>query len=191
MSERYAGIGRHLREGEELIWTGCPQESKECGWMDRILIPLSGLYLALSVLYGTLCVHSIIRRGFHTYHAFQLLLFLIGGGFAVYSYFLRFWIKKQVKADLVYGLTNQRRLFIRDDGEKQMYIYEGEDLESAHITEIDGNDIGTIYLVDTGVKNLLDNTGLDFLAESGTSHEALFDVPDCEHVLSLILNEKE
>ncbi len=191
MSGRYAGIGRHLREGEELIWTGCPQESRECCYVDRFLIPFSGFFLALSTLYGTLCVHSIIASDFRAHHVFQLLLFLLGGGLSVYSYFLRFWIKRQIKGDLVYGLTNQRRLFIRDDGDRQLYIYEGEDLSGAHITELDRHGSGTIYIIPTGVKNLLDNTGLEFFSSQDVTQYALFDVPDCEHVLSLILNEDE
>ena len=190
MSGRYAGIGRHLREGEELIWTGCPQESKECCWMDRFLIPISGLMLALSTLFGTLSVHSILQSGFQMHHVFQLLLFLLGGGLSVYGYFLRFWFKRQMKGDLVYGLTNQRRLFIRDDGDQQLFIYENDDLLNAHITECDRRGVGTIYIVPTGANNLLDNTGLDFLADQNAAQFALFDVPDCEHVLELLLNEK-
>ena len=50
MSGRNAGIGRHLREGEELIWTGSPLESRECARIDRLLLPLCGLFLALSTL---------------------------------------------------------------------------------------------------------------------------------------------
>ncbi len=191
MSERYAGIGKHLREGEELIWTGCPLESKEYAWIDRILLPLSGLFLALSTLFGTLSVHSIIRSGFQPHHAFQLFLFMLGGVASVYGYFLRFWMKRQIKGDLVYGLTNQRRLFIRDDGEKQMFVYESDDLDSAHITEIDSRGVGTIYIIPTGIQNLLDNTGIEFLASAEAAHHALFDVPNCERVLDLILNEKE
>ena len=191
MSGRYAGIGRHLREGEELIWTGCPLESREYCYVDRFLMPISGLLLALSTLFGTLSVHSIIASGFQAHHVFQLLLFLLGGGLSVYSYFLRFWVKKQVKGDLVYGLTNQRRLFIRDDGEKQMYIYEGDDLLGAHITETDRRGAGTIYIIPTGAKNLLDNTGLEFLSSQEATQYALFDIPDCERVLALILNENE
>ena len=191
MSGRYAGIGRHLREGEELIWTGCPLEGKECGWIDRFLIPFSGLFLALSTLYGTLAVHSIIATGFQAHHALQLVLFLLGGGLSIYSYFLRFWIKKQVKSDLVYGLTNQRRLFIRDDGDRQLFIYEGDDLITAHITEQDRHGVGTIYIFPTGIRNLLDNTGLEFLSAPESTHRALFDIPDCERVLGLILNEDE
>ena len=116
-------------------------------------------------------------------------VFLLGGSIAIYSYFLRFWIKRQVKADLVYGLTNQRRLFIRDDGDKRLFVYEGDQLDDAHITELDRHGAGTIYIVPTGARNLLDNTGFEFLSTPDATRHALFDIPDCERVLDLILNE--
>ena len=189
MSGRNAGIGRHLREGEELIWTGSPLESRECARIDRLLLPLCGLFLVLSTLYGVLTVYSIIAWGFRPRHVSQLALFLLGGAIAIYSYFLRFWIKRQVKADLVYGLTNQRRLFIRDDGDKRLFVYEGDQLDDAHITELDRHGAGTIYIVPTGARNLLDNTGFEFLSMPDATRHALFDIPDCERVLDLILNE--
>ena len=51
--------------------------------------------------------------------------------------------------------------------------------------------MGTIYIFPTGIRNLLDNTGLEFLSASESTHRALFDIPDCERVLDLILNEDE
>ena len=38
-------------------------------------------------------------------------------------------------------------------------------------------------------RNLLDNTGFEFLSTPDATRHALFDIPDCERVLDLILNE--
>lgn len=190
MSRQNAGIGRHLREGEELIWTGSPLESRECARVDRLLLPFCGLFLALSTLYGVLTIYTIILHGFQARHVSQLALFLLGATISIYSYFMRFWVKRQVKAELVYGLTNQRRLFIRDDGDRRLFVYSGDQLDDAHITELDRHGAGTIYIIPTSARNLLDNTGFEFLSMPEATRYALFDIPDCERVLDLILNRR-
>ena len=133
-----------LREGEELIWTGSPCEEKEYGRADWVLVPVSTLLLALSALYATLTVHAVLRVGFSAAHGIALLLALALCGVSIYAYFLRFAYKRRVKADLSYGVTNQHRVLVRDAAEERLYVFEGEELRRAFISEVDRCGIGTI-----------------------------------------------
>ena len=186
MARQKKDIRPQLREGEELIWTGAPCEDKDCGRIDRLLLPFSLVGLILSTLFAVTLVLSVIRRGFALYHIAGLALLLILGGFSVYSYFLRFGAKRRAKADLVYGVTNQGRVLIRDQAGRRMYEYEGSQLKGAYISEVDRRGVGTIYLKKKRLGNLLDNTGLDFLGLANGARMALYDVPDCKKVLRLI-----
>ena len=175
-----------LYEGETLIWTGSPCEDKDYGKIDWILLPISALLLAVSALFGTVVVFSILRRGFSVRHLIELLLLLCVGGFAVYSYFLRFAAKRRIKADLAYGVTSQGRVLIRDNSAQRLIAYEGRQLRDARVTEVDSRGVGTIYLQRRSLGNLFDNTGMEFLGLKDGSRIALYDVPDCEKVLRLI-----
>ena len=186
MARQKKDIRPQLREGEELIWTGAPCEDKDCGRIDRLLLPVSLVGLILSTLFAVTLVLSVVRRGFAPYHIAGLALLLILGGFSVYSYFLRFGAKRRAKADLVYGVTNQGRVLIRDQAGRRMYEYEGRQLKDAYISEVDRGGVGTIYLKKKRLGNLLDNTGLDFLGLADGARMALYDVPDCKKVLRLI-----
>lgn len=183
-------IRPHLREEEELIWTGAPCEEKQFGRADRVLLPIAGVALAVSTFYAATMVASILRSGLAFRHVFELLLLLVVGGFAVYGYFLRFSVKRRAKADLVYGVTNLRRVLIRDQASRRMIEFEPSQLKDACISEVDKYGIGTIYLRPRGLGNLLDNTGLDFLGSGEGVHMALFDIPECEKVFRLIRGKR-
>ena len=186
LARRRKNITPRLREGEELIWTGAPCEDKDCGRIDRLLLPAALVGLILSAVFAVALAMSVIRGGFAPYHIAGLALLLIMGGFSVYSYFLRFGAKRRAKADLVSGVTNQGRVLICDQAQRRMYEYESSQLRDAYISEIDRGGVGTIYLKKKRLGNLLDNTGLDFLGLADGARMALFDVPDCKRVLRLI-----
>ena len=175
-----------LREGEELIWTGSPCEEKEYGRADWVLVPVSTLLLALSALYATLTVHAVLRVGFSVAHGIALLLALALCGVSIYAYFLRFAYKRRVKADLSYGVTNQHRVLVRDAAEERLYVFEGEELRRAFISEADRRGIGTIYLRPKRLGNFFGNTGLEFLGAKNGTRIAMYDIPNCEKVLHLI-----
>ena len=157
MTKRKKEVRPQLRPGEEVIWTGSPCEDKLYGKIDRALLPVSLVALAGSALYAVLMIASIARFGFSMHHVVQFILLLFAGGFAVYSYFIRFSVKRQMKADLVYGVTNRGRVFIRDQAARQIYEFEGDQLKDAWISEIDKEGVGTIYLGRRYLANLLDN----------------------------------
>lgn len=175
-----------LREGEELIWTGNPCEEKEYCRADWLLVPASTLLLALSALFATLTVHAVLRVGFSVAHGIALLLALALGGVSIYAYFLRFAYKRRVKADLSYGVTNQRRVLIRDAAEERLWVFQGEELRRAFISEVDRHGIGTIYFRPKRPGNFFDNTGLEFLGAKNGTRIAMYDIPDCEKVLRMI-----
>ena len=190
MARQKKNIRPQLREGESLIWTGAPCEDKDCGRIDRLLLPVSLLGLILSALFAVTLAVGVVRNGFALHHLFALALLLILGGFSVYSYFLRFSAKRRAKTDLVYGVTDQGRVLIRDQAERRMYEFESAQLKDAYISEVDRHGVGTIYLEKKRLGNLLDNTGLDFLGLSNGSRIALFDVPECEKVLKMIKKKR-
>lgn len=175
-----------MREGETLVWTGNPVEEKDCGRIDLFLLPFSALLLAVSAAFATMMVFSILRDGFAPRHLAEFILLLCVGGFAVYSYFLRFAVKRRAKADLAYGVTSCGRVLIRDSAAPKPFIFEAKQLRDAYVSEVDSHGIGTIYLQRKGPGHLLDNTGLDFLGLRSGAHIALYDVADCEKVLKLI-----
>ncbi len=186
MNNRNKSANPELRPGEEVVWTGCPSEEKFYGRADRVLVPLSLLALMLSALYAVLMVTSIAWRGFSMHHVIEFILLLIGGGFSVYCYFVRFSTKRQMKADLIYGVTSDGRVFIRDQGARRLYAFEGDQLKDAWISEVDRHGVGTIYLGRRTFANLLDNTGMDLFSPDAGMHEALYDIPDCKKVYKLI-----
>lgn len=186
MAERTKSTRPQLYEGETLLWTGSPCEEKDYGKIDWILLPLSALLLAISALFGSVVVFSIVHGGFAVIHLVQLLLLACVGGLAAYSYFFRFEAKRRIKAELVYGVTSRGRVLIRDNYSHRLFIYEGDELSEAHITEVDRHGIGTIYLRPRREGSLLDNTGLEFLAMKDGSGVALYDVANCEKLLRLI-----
>lgn len=175
-----------LYEGETLLWTGSPCEEKDYGKIDWILLPLSALLLAVSALFGTIVVFSIRRNGFAVIHLVELLLLACVGGLATYSYFFRFEAKRRMKADLVYGVTSRGRVIIRDNAAHRLFVYEGDELRHACVTEVDRHGIGTIYLRPRREGSRLDNTGMEFLALKDGSGIALYDVAHCEKLLRLI-----
>ena len=190
MAKQKKNIRPQLRQGEELIWTGAPCEDKDCGRIDCVLLPVALVGLILSALFAVTLAVSIARGGFALRHLAALALLLVVGGFSVYSYFLRFAAKRRAKADLVYGVTSQGRVLIRDQAGRRMYEYEGRQLKDAYISEVDRRGVGTIYLEKKRLGNLLDNTGLDFLGSANGARIALFDVPDCKKVLKLIKGKR-
>ena len=97
MTKRKKEVRPQLRQGEEVIWTGSPCEDKLYGKIDRVLLPVSLVALAGSALYAVLMIASIARFGFSMHHVVQFILLLFAGGFAVYSYFVRFSNKRQMK----------------------------------------------------------------------------------------------
>lgn len=175
-----------LREGETLVWAGAPCENKNYGKADWFLLPLSAVLLAVSTLFAVQTVHAILAAGFSAARIASLILLLIVGGLTVYSYFFRFAVKRRSKADLVYGITSQGRVLIRDTDARKMYEFDRDQLKDARITEIDRKGTGTIYLKKKTPGNCLDNTGLDFLGKGNGRTIALFDVEDCKKVYKLI-----
>lgn len=186
MAKRNKKIQMEMRPGEELVWAGSPCEYKDHGRIDWLLIPLSVIGLAVSTLFAVLLATWISVFGFEMYHIAAMAILLVAGGFSVYGYFFRFAAKRRNKADLVYGITNQKRVLIRDTSAKRMYELEGKQLKNARITEKNRKGVGTIYLKKKGIGNWLDNTGLDFFGNGSGRRIALYDVPDCEKVLKLI-----
>lgn len=175
-----------MREGETLVWTGSPCEGKHYGKIDWFLLPISGIVLAVSALFAVQLIHSVCTVGFTAANIVSLVLLLIVGGLTVYSYFFRFAVKRDNKADLVYGVTNQGRVLIRDTGARKMYEFDRDRLKDVRITEIDRRGVGTIYLKKKTPGNWLDNTGLDFLGKGNGKTIALFDIEDCKKVYKLI-----
>lgn len=184
-------IQMQMREGETLVWAGSPSEGKNYGKVDRLLLPLSAVVLAVSALFAVQIVHSIGAVGFNVVHAASLILLLIVGGLTVYSYFFRFAVKRSRKSDLVYGITSHGRVLIRDTASRKMYEFDRDQLKDARITEIDRRGVGTIYLKKKCAGNWLDNTGLDFLGKANGKHIALFDIEDCKKVYKLITGPKK
>ena len=91
-----------------------------------------------------------------------------------------------MKADLSYGVTNQHRVLVRDAAEERLYVFEGEELRRAFISEVDHCGIGTIYLRPKRFGNFFDNTGLEFFGAKNGTRIAMYDIPSCEKVLHLI-----
>lgn len=179
-----------LYPGEELIWTGEPCPDKDHGKIDRWLVPLSGVMLALSAFFVVSLVFSVIWMGYHAFHTAAFVLALVMGGLSVYSYFFRFTVKRHAKEDLTYGLTSFRRVLIHDHAARRIYEYTPAQLMQAKITEIDKRGVGTIYLKPKRPKHLLDNTGLGFLAFGSGAHIALYDIPDCKKVYRLLKGKR-
>lgn len=186
MTKRKKEVRPQLRQGEEVIWTGSPCEDKLYGKIDRVLLPVSLVALAGSALYAVLMIASIARFGFSMHHVVQFILLLFAGGFAVYSYFVRFSNKRQMKADLIYGITNYGRVFIRDQAAREIYEFEGDQLKDAWISEIDKNGVGTIYFGRRDLSNLLDNTGMTIFGPDEGVHAAMYDVENCKKVFKVI-----
>lgn len=175
-----------LRRGEALIWTGVPCEYKDYGRIDRVLLPVSAVILALSTFFAMFSFFSIIRLGMRPWHLISLAVLILVGGLAIYAVFFRFIMKRRNKADFAYGVTNQGRVLICDHAEERTYAFEPKELTDAAVTERDKHGTGTIYLKPKKLAHLLDNTGLEFLGLSNGSHIALFDVPDCEKVCQML-----
>lgn len=179
-----------MRDGEELLWTGTPCEDKFYGSADRVLLPVTLVILGASTFCAALVGASMIKTGISLEMMIEFVLLLVVLALAVYGYFLRFVVKHHVKSDLVYGITNQRRLLIRDNAANHVFQYDCRDLKDAYISEMDRNGVGTIYLEKKRPGNFLDNTGLDFLGSGDGAHTALFDVQNCEKVLKLIQGKR-
>lgn len=175
-----------LRQGEKLIWTGAPCEYKDYGRIDRVLLPVSAVVLALSTFFAMFLIFSIARTGMLPWHLISLAVLVLVGGVTVYAVFFRFIMKRRNKADFAYGVTSQGRVLICDHAEERTYAFEPKELTHAAVTEQDRHGTGTIYLKPKRLAHLLDNTGLEFLGLSSGSHMAMFDVPDCEKVCKLI-----
>jgi len=147
--------------------------------------------MALCSFFGVALAFSIRQKGFSASSIVSIVLLLIIGSFSFYSYFFRFSVKRKAKADLVYGVTNHRRVLIRDNSTRRILTFDASLLENVSITELNKNGVGTIYLRKKGFGSLLDNTGLDFLGNGKGYSSALFDVDDCEEVYRLIVGEEE
>ena len=168
MTKRKKEVRPQLRQGEEVIWTGSPCEDKLYGKIDRVLLPVSLVALAGSALYAVLMIASIARFGFSMHHV------------------VRFSNKRQMKADLIYGITNYGRVFIRDQAAREIYEFEGDQLKDAWISEIDKNGVGTIYFGRRDLSNLLDNTGMTIFGPDEGVHAAMYDVENGKKVFKLI-----
>lgn len=179
-------IYRGLLEGEQVLWTGTPDEAKDYGKIDRVLLPLFALALACSTFYAMTLGFSVARNGFQLCHLLAAALLILVGGLSVYGYFLRFISKRRAKADLTYGVTSLGRVMICDHQLQKTYVYAPRELKQARITEQNARGVGTIYLKPRRLRNLLDNSGLDLLISSDGRRIALFDVPDCEKVFRMI-----
>ena len=173
-----------LIEGEQLLWTAQPEEYKDYAASDRILLPVSGVLLAVSTLLAVYTGYSVYCYGFKAYHAVSLVIWLILAVFAVYTFFFRYMVKRSAKRRLVYGFTSAGRVMIRDMKTLDIYDYIGEDVEDAYISETDKDGVGTIYL--GGKKRLFDNCGMRFLAGADSDYRALYDVQNAEQVLDMI-----
>lgn len=175
-----------LRADEDMLWTGCPCENKEYGKIDRVLLPVFALLLAICTFYAVLVVFSILRFGFSINQAFQIVLLLLAGGYAVYGYFFRFAAKRGAKQGVAYGVTSSGRVLIRDGATNRVRSIEGAQLRKAYVSERGRYGYGTIYLGRKRFGNLFDNTGLDFWGGGIGAQAALFDIPECDKVLKLI-----
>ena len=178
-----------LREGETLVWTGAPCVYKDYGKMDRVLLPVSYVILAISTFFAMFWGFSIARSGFHAWHILSLILLLVVGGLSVYAVFFRFIFKRRRKTDFAYGVTSQRRVLICDHKEDRTYAFEAGECASAAVTEADQQGTGTIYLQPKRAGNFLDNSGLEFLSPSDGCHNALFDIPNCKKILKLMKSD--
>ena len=179
-----------LRPGEEMIWTGAPFGAKEHGSIDRFLIPVSCVFLALCTFLSVCLIFSISRAGFHLHHLPETIALLAADAAAIYAYFLRFLVKRNRKADLAYGVTSHGRVLISDNGVMKTFDYECATLENAFISEMDDYGVGTIDLTGKTWINLLDNTGLELPGLPGGRHSALYDLVDCEKVLRMITDKR-
>lgn len=179
-----------LRPGEEMIWTGAPFGAKEHCDIDRFLIPVSCVFLALCTFLSVCLIFSISRSGFHLHHLPETLALLAADAAAVYAYFLRFLVKRNRKADLAYGITSHGRVLISDNSVLKTFDYECAALEKAFISEMDDYGVGTIYLTEKTWRNLFDNTGLELPFLPGGRYSALYDLLDCEKVLQMITDKR-
>lgn len=179
-----------LQPGEELLWTGEPVLEKDHGRIDRILIPLFAVLLALAAFFSVWLGLDVAQQGLRIRHLPFALVLMLADALSLYGYFFRFLIKQRVKSDLAYGITNRGRILISDDGVGQTYDFLCADLEHLKVTEIDQYGIGTIYLSEKKPVHLLDNTGLDLPFLSDGRHTALFDIPDCKKVYRMIITQR-
>ena len=179
-----------LRPGERLLWTGEPIPEKDHGSIDRFLIPLFAVLLAIAAFFSVWLAMDAAQSGLRVHHLPFALVLLLADALSLYGYFFRFLIKRSAKADLAYGITDQGRVLISDAAAGQTYDFLCADLEHLKITEIDKYGIGTLYLAPKKTVHLLDNTGLDLPFLSDGRHIALFDIPNCKKVYQMILTQR-
>lgn len=186
MTSKHTDARPQMQEGEKLVWTGAPCEYRDYSKIDWVLLPVSLILLALSTFYAVLLVSDMLRNGWLPYHALSLLLLFLVGGISVYAYFLRYSVKRRIKADLVYGITSCGRVIIRDQATHRILTVDPKRITAPRAYSVDKNGVGTVYFRKKRLWNLFDNTGMEFFASVGSVRNALYDIPDCEKIAKLL-----
>lgn len=179
-----------MQDGEKLVWTGTPCEYRDYSKIDWVLLPVCLLLLALSTFYAVLLAAVILRSGWQPHYTLSLLLLFIVGGFSVYAYFLRYSVKRRIKADLVYGITSCGRVIIRDQATRRIFTIDPKHVTAPAAYGVDKNGVGTVYFRKKRLSNLFDNTGMEFFASVGSVKAALYDIEDCEKIAKLLKKNK-
>jgi hypothetical protein len=96
---------QHLDPGERLLWSGRPRPGIRLRAQDAFLIPFSLLWCGFAIFWET----SVLRRNAPLFFGIWGIPFVLMGLYIVLG---RFFVDAKARERTVYGVTNERILFV-------------------------------------------------------------------------------
>lgn len=177
-------MAENQKKGEQTIWEGKPDPKKIFGRNDRILIPVSVLWMAVAMYW-------VFRMTDSTDASYNILfgfLFIMAG---LYLVVLRFYAKVQNKKQGTYKITN-KAVYLRQRENEDLVRLPTSTITNAEIIE-EKDGIGTVFLEVDGKKpgylwKLVSNAGLEFLMGEEKVY-AMYDIPNAAWVYEKLLEQ--
>jgi hypothetical protein len=98
-------LRQHLDPGERLLWSGQPRTGLRLRTQDAFLVPFSLLWCGFAIFWET----SVLNRDAPPFFAIWGIPFVLVG---LYIVFGRFFVDAKARGRTVYGVTNERILFV-------------------------------------------------------------------------------
>ena len=180
-----AELQPELQPDEQLLWSGRPNPNRLFTAVDIFLIPFSLLWGGFAIFWEVLALTSISRYNSAVwwFPLFGIPFVLLG----LYFIFGRFLVKRRVKRNTVYAVTDRRVIAITTAFGRSVRSLSMKRLPGLEVSTRSGR-AGTVTFGHwSGLAGLYANTGMEWLAWGmGQRPMAFYDLDDARSVYELV-----
>ena len=180
-----AELQPELQPDEQLLWAGQPNPNKVFTAFDIFLIPFSLLWGGFAIFWEALALTNVMRYGGPAdfFPLFGLPFLALG----IYLMFGRFLVKRYVKRNTIYAVTDRRVITITKAFRRSVRSLSLKRLPGLEVSTGSGRGGSVTFGHWSGLAGLYANTGMEWMAWGmGQRPMAFYDLDDARTVYELV-----